>query len=338
MFTRSKNTIGLGRLLSITFLALFIPILSHAQGVISGKVGNPGISNAMVFVCSAASGLPLDAQNNREWSQTNLNGLLCITTAPSGTFIFSNIPSGTYRLIAQSSSKATNSTRPNPFLGLWPAEHVILHGVAENIVVPSAKARNIMIVPLGKGEVTYDQRFPNNEGVIFFSTKPILGDPVLGFLGWTPDFITHIIGVGRMAIATPLTVSGLPESNVQAAIFMNDNSPGFGATYYWRLPNETQRIPIVASWSDGEHVPPPRIQHVMNAFETSQTNAAAFLNLKKPTNTSLVDLMIEFKQMLGPLDREVVLPNEEKATVADIYAGICYSNILRYFPRSNPNR
>lgn len=338
MFTRSKATFCHGRTLTLALLALFISISSHAQGVISGKVGYPGVSNAMVFVCSGISGLPLDAQSNHEWSRTNLNGLLCITTAPSGTFVFSNIPAGTYRLIAQSSFKSTNSTRPNSYLGLWPALRVILHGVAENIVVPSSKARNVMILPLGKGEITFDQRFPNNEGVILFSMKPVLGDPVLGFLGWTPNFLTHIIGVGRMGIRTPLTVSGLPESNVQAAVFMNDDSPGFGAAYYWRLPNETQRIPIVASWSDGEHVPPPRIQHVMNVLAEANTNGTDFLDLTKPTNTSFVDLVVEFKQMLGPLDREVVLPNKEKATVADVYAGICYSNILRIFPRSNPNR
>jgi hypothetical protein len=321
--------------LPVSLLLLFCWLSCAAQtgSVISiaGQVGTPGIEGATVFLCDAKSGLPLDEKTRQQITRTNSDEFLCVRSEAAGHFCFTNIPPGVYRLIAQSfrDSEPAGKRRRDVYIStIPPGDSVELHGVAENVQVPSPAATNILILPLGNGVITFDQNFPNDGGYLLFSTRPVSGDAILGFLGWNDDFLTHLVGVGCMPCRRTLRVSGLPERDIQTVIFANDDAPGFGATFYATLPATPQKIPVVAGWSDAQHEPPPGIRHIMDVLETSNTNAAGILNLKKPRAANLFDSLQELARALGPLDRVVVLPNGDKATVADVFACIGYKQLL----------
>jgi hypothetical protein len=291
---------------------------------IAGQVGAAGIEGATVFLCDAKSGLPLDEKTHQQMTRTNSGEFLRASSDAAGRFCFTNIPPGSYRLVAQSFRGAEPAEKRRRYVStIPPAENVELHGVAENVEVPSASATNVLIQPLGKGVITFDQNFPNDGGYLLLSTRPVSGDAILGFLGWNKDFVSHLVGVGCVPRGQTLRVSGLPERDIQSVIFVNDNSPGFGATFYGTLPETPQRMPIVAGWSDGQHEPPPRIRHIMNVLGTNNITADTFLQLQKPRGS-----LQELAQALGPLDRVVVLPNGDKATVADVFACIGYKRLL----------
>ena len=296
---------------------------------IRGQVGRPGIEGATIFLCDAKSGLPLDQKTHQQVTRTNFGEFLCARSDAGGRFCFTNIPPGSYRLLAQSfrdSEPAEKRQRYVPTIP--PADSVELHGTAENVQVPAPSATNALILPLGKGVITFDQKFPNDGGYLLLSTRPVSGDAILGFLAWNGDFLRHLIGVGCNPRGRALRISGLPERDIQAVIFANDNSPGFGASFYATLPETPERMPIVAGWSDGHHEPPPRIRQIMDVLEANHTTAGELLNLRRPRATNFSDQLQELAHALGPLDRVVLLPNGDKATVADVYACIGYKQLL----------
>ena len=55
-------------------------------------------------------------------------------------------------------------------------------------------------------------------------------DPILGFLSWNEEFVSHLLGVARIAQGRKLTITGLPKHGVHVALFANDSAPGFGAS------------------------------------------------------------------------------------------------------------
>jgi len=296
---------------------------------ITGQVGNPGIQGATIFLCDAKSGLPLDEKTHQQITRTNFGEFLCARGDATGRFCFTNIPPGSYRLVAQSFRDSEPAVKSERYVSaIPPADSVELHGTAENVQVPSSAAADVLILPLGKGEITFAQKFPNDGGYLLLSTRPVTGDAILGFLGWNDDFLSHVIGVGCNPRGRTLRISGLPERDIQAVIFANDNSPGFGATLYASLPETPQKMPIVAGWSDGQHEPPPRIRHIMDVLEANNTTAGELLKLRKPRAESSFASQQELARALGPLDRVVVLPNGDQATVADLYACIGYKQLL----------
>ena len=315
--------------LAVALCGLACAAQSASVGSITGQVGEPGIQGATIFLCDAKSGLPLDQKTHQQFTKTNFGECLCTRSDAAGRFCFTNIPPGSYRLLAQSFRDLEPAPQRQRYVStIPPTDGVELHGTAENVQVPSPSATNALILPLGKGVITFDQRFPNDGGYLLLSTRPVTGDAILGFLGWNEDFLSHLIGVGCNPNGRTLRVSGLPERNIQAVIFANDNSPGFGATFYATLPETPQRMPIVAGWSDGQHEPPPRIRHIMDVLETYNTTAGEFLKIRKPRAANFAESLPELARALGPLDRVVVLPSGDPATVADVYACIGYKHLL----------
>jgi hypothetical protein len=320
-------------ILAVSVLALLCWLSCPAQTgpvvSITGQVGRAGIEGATIFLCDAKTGLPLDEKTHGQITRTNFGEFLCARSDAAGRFCFTNIPPGSYRLLAQSFRDSGPAARRQRYVStIPPADSVELHGAAENVEVPSPSATNVLILPVGKGVITFDQDFPNDGGYLLLSTRPVSGDAILGFLGWNNDFLSHLVGAGCIARGQTLRVSGLPERGIQSVIFVNDNSRGFGARFYATLPETPQRMPIVAGWSDGQHEPPPRIRHIMNVLETNNITADRLLNLRKPPGAGFFDSLQELARALGPLDRVVVLPNGDTATVADVYACIGYKQLL----------
>jgi hypothetical protein len=315
--------------LAVALCGLGCAAQSASAGSITGQVGQPGISGATIFLCDAKSGLPLDQKTHQQFTKTNLGEFLCARSDAAGRFCFTNLLPGSYRLLAQSFRDSEPAPKRQRYVStIPPTDSVELHGTAENVQVPSPSATNALILPLGEGVITFDQEFPNDGGYLLLSTRPVSGDAILGFLGWNEDFLSHLIGVGCNPAGRTLRVSGLPERNIQAVIFANDNSPGFGATFYATLPETPQRMPIVAGWSDGQHEPPRRIRHIMDVLETYNTTAGEFLKISTRRAANFADSLQELARALGPLDRVVVLPNGDPATVADVYACIGYQHLL----------
>jgi hypothetical protein len=66
----------------------------------------------------------------------------------------------------------------------------------------------------------------------------------------------------------------------------------------------------------------------MDVLETYNTTAGEFLKIRKPRAANFADSLPELARALGPLDRVVVLPSGDPATVADVYACIGYKHLL----------
>jgi len=293
---------------------------------IMGQAGKPGIAGAAVFICDAKTGIPLDAETHRSMLENykQFKGFLFVRTDDQGRFCFTNIQPGKYRLVAQ-------SLQGDNFLS--PSEKAEFYGTAENIVVPSWGAQRVAIHPVGSGTLTLDQEFPDGSSV-FVSTRPLAGDPILGFLGWSDDFVSHIVGYGTVPNRRSITLRGLPERHLHVVIFVNDEILPFGAADYPVLPKTPQRIPIVSGSSESQHEPPPKIRHIMDVLAAHKTTATAIISAEPapwPRNADANDYLRILKPWLGPLDRMVVLPNGEKATVADVYAAECYKRLLEKF-------
>ena len=88
--------------LAVALCGLACAAQSASVGSITGQVGEPGIQGATIFLCDAKSGLPLDQKTHQQFTKTNFGECLCTRSDAAGRFCFTNIPPGSYRLLAQS--------------------------------------------------------------------------------------------------------------------------------------------------------------------------------------------------------------------------------------------
>ena len=298
--------------------------LTPPATTIAGQVGKPPVSGAVVMLCDARTGIPLN-QSWRPFTETNNLELRLARTDAAGRFSFTNVPPGTYRLLAQT---PIDDKHWRDDAG---AEVCRLLGTAEKVRVPSRRAGALHLEPAGTGAITIAEHMPNDGTYFLISTRPTTGDPILGFLTWNDDFVGHLLGVARSGRERKLTITGLPNRGVHVALFANDDAPGFGAIQFATLPTTVQRIPIVAGWSDAEHTPPPRIRHVMDILAESHTSAERLLRFD-PRRVRYgpggpAAMVRDTKTALGPLDRKIALANGEQATVAEVLATIGYKSL-----------
>src|SRR5512133_3888925 len=87
---------------------------------ISGQVGKPGVSGATIFLCDAKSGLPLEQTTHQKISATNSSEFLCASSDSAGRFIFTNIPSGSYRLVAQTFQQSEETKKRQRYVSTVP--------------------------------------------------------------------------------------------------------------------------------------------------------------------------------------------------------------------------
>ena len=328
--------------LLVSLLAL-LPLLTNyvLAGEISGFLSDAGqkpVPGATIVLCDTDTGIPVSKAEYKPFTQDspfNIEGIVTTNTDALGGFIFTDVPKGHYRLIAQS----WNGTSLVQNIFKKHSKEIILRGVTGEISVPSQKATNITIRPLGTAVVTIDENFPNNGGFLLISTAAVSTDPILGFVSWRGQFLQNLIGANVMPSGFT-KISGLPEGTIHLSVFANDNAGGLGAGCVKAKAGETvmaNYIPIVCGWSNGQHTPPKEMEkvykEVRQIYIKEKKNLLPFFNrilansgikVKKPEDSNMT-LSIYYPH----LQEVVTLPSGQKARFADVLASVKYLELQR---------
>jgi len=308
-------------------------------GRIAGQVLDAGggpVAGAIVLVCDAATGIPVDPETGAPFTERFLKQgdfpppILFATTSAEGRFALEEIPAGTYRLVAQSWSDAK---APVTDLLATNGRAIDLRGVAGGVRVPSEEAERLEIRPLGSGALHLDVGAPNDETLLLASLGATSADPILGFAGWAGPFQRGMIGGNRMPGGVTI-FRGLPEGEVHLVVFSADNVPGFGATTVTIRPGEVRTIgiPFVAGWSDARHEPPDSLAPLVEELESLgglPDDVTRFLESEVLAPGKEDRNPIAYYGRLVPyLDREFELPSAGTVRLADLAAAEGYRRLL----------
>lgn len=294
-----------------------------AGTVMEVRGGTPDVT---LILCDQNSGLPVTANTFQPFTESrplNFPPQLATTLSGArGSFAFTNVPPGEYRIVAQ---KWTG-----PFKGIFELHGGViqLFGVADHIRVPSPEAETLSLSPPGDSVLVLDLAMPNNGTLMVLSTKPLLADPILGFHAPGTNFLSHAIGLNVMPYGRT-TVVGLPKDTIHAWFFVNDNSPGFAAdTYEMREPYlRAPQISFVAGWSDGRHDPPERLKTLSVLLSQHGVTPYSLLGMDK--ELPMAKQLAQLQKFYGELDRRVALPNGDFATMSDLIALISYEQLKK---------
>lgn len=296
---------------------------AEVGGRIAGTVMEirTGTHDVVVILCDQQTGLPLSQQKLRPFTEGARSGgmpkLATAITDQRGRFAFEGLPPGEYRLVAQK--------WVGPFKGMFEIHGTViqLFGSAGQIRVPSTEAERVVLTPLGDGVLHLDQDVPNSETLLVLSTGAPAGDPILGFYGLGKAFLRNMIGTNRMPYGRT-TVIGVPREEVHAFFFAADSAPGFAVQKFRvRGFERPQRVPFVASWSDGRHEPPAKIRRTMEVMKKHGLRAAELLGVD--SNLSPQQRHEAHLRLADQLDRKVELPDGHAATVGDLMAAESYA-------------
>ncbi len=310
------------------------------SGVVVDSTGGP-VGQVSVVLCDQKTGIPVSRQTYRPFTEQGPNGAAVTTTLTDigGAFAFVDVPEGTYRLIAQRWGEKEAVGQVFEVNG----QEVFLHGVADNLVVPSEAAKTVLLKPLGTAAVHLDEEFPNDEGLLLISTKPLAADPVLGFVSWQGAFLQHLIGGNRMPKGVT-TIHGLPAGRVTLSIFAADNNGGIGVAQVDLKAGQTIKadyIPIVCGWSNGRHDPPPELAETF-----AQVRAIAARG-QQAIRALLDGLMAELDVVVEPaenaknpmatyapyLQDTVTLPSGRGVPFKDVLASLAYLQLQKNVER-----
>lgn len=297
---------------------------------IAGTITRPddGCTQALVVLCDRASGEPLCPKTLQPFTLVMTSDSVAldwVQTVPdaSGYFQFTNLPAGDYIVVAQ----AWNSPAQPANILKFHCETVHLLGRAE-VTLPSAAARQVRLTPPGTNSIRFDQKFGNSDGLLMLGTRPQRGDPVLAWLGWGTNFISHLIGCNLMPDGRT-AVHGLPEE-AYASIFMNDNSPGFGSMRLHFGETNAVNMPIVAGWSDGYKTPPANLVWLVELLQTNRFNIDAVLGItnKPPAGQNFLDKERDKVRLILPIwEKEIILPTGQKTRVVDLLTALGYARL-----------
>ena len=298
---------------------------------IVGKVldaqGKP-IVGALVFVCDQDTGVLINKHTSRPFTENkrvlhdkNALDIVYTLTDSQGHFLVEDLRKGEYRIFSQSWKDSEE------FKGILEANGKVikLHGVAEDVQVPSSRAENLELRPLGSGILHI---MPNNSHLIIISTAPPRADPVLMFWSLDEKFLRNIVGGNyRMPLGETI-VHGVPDGKAYVAVYNYDQDPGFGIVVAdVRASTVTQiDIPVIASWTNAIHQPPERLKPLFDEVLENQLALSELLGgyvIDIYYLTNLGDVLEE----IGPLSRQISLPSGKKTTIADLLAVFRYAKI-----------
>ena len=145
------------------------------NGTISGKVvdsqGEP-VEGVVIVLCDQLSGIPVLKNTYRPFTENfskNLENFdfAYLKTDANGSFHFSGVHEGEYRLIAQLWENCEK------FKGIFEvnSKQIKLYGVAGNVRIQNGAKKNVELKPLGTGTLQIDEEMPNDETLIVVSTE-----------------------------------------------------------------------------------------------------------------------------------------------------------------------
>jgi len=309
------------------------------QGMLGTAAGQQKyVGRAVVFLCDAKTGHPIDPSTCQPLHLDNegLEPWHAVTDIDSH-FLFDKVPTGEYRLIAQSWSgtegipdrKATS-------------EVVLLHGVAEGVHVRAAETTQVYLQPLGNGILTV-QNDPEEAGAfLFVSTAPMLGDPVLGFHGWGGDFVRHVIGVTHMSVPRA-TFIGLPDNReVHIGLFCYDNVPGFGGGQAQVGKDTVASVRIYAGWSNGHDEPPARLRTLVEYLENKTPSLPELMQLGDHddflTDRGHPDEQKIWQAAKKDLNKRISVPTVGDFRVIDVLAADTYKSLRAHHHQQREQR
>lgn len=310
---------------------------------ISGTIARPddGCTQAVVVLCDGTSGEPLSRQTLQPFttimqatnSERALEWVLAGPDA-AGRFQFTNLPAGHYIVVAQAWNAPTAVTNVFSGNGKVIGDTVHLLGRAE-VAVPSPEAATVVLKAPGNRTMRFDQQFPNDGGFLMLSTQPQRGDAILSWYGWGTNFVSHIIGFNEMPRGRTV-IHGLPDGDIYASIFANDDSPGFGSIRIRPDEAEPVKMPIVAGWSDGYKIPPTNLVWLVDLLETNKFSKPALWGFVTNFVPDIQEQRRVFKgnnlwdmlRLLQPhWEKEITLPNGQKTRVVDLLTAYGYAQL-----------
>lgn len=323
-------------LLAILLGGLHSPAQTNALFQIEGTLIRPddGCTQAVVVLCDRQSGEPLCRQIARPFTSfigtTNENFMMDWLQAmpdSAGRFQFTNLPAGDYIVVAEAWNGPSQPIDIQKFS--WETIHLLGR---EEVTVPSGSARHLKLTAPGTRSVQFEHQ--QDGSCLLLGTRPQRGDPVLAWLGWGTNFISHLIGFNVMPRGLT-TVHGLP-AEAYASIFVNDNSPGFGSTRLSLGDTNPVKMNIVAGWSDGYKTPPTNLVWLVELLETNRFDIDALLGIPPtPKSDQFVSSAQRFEEMernrprlFSPiLEKEIVLPAGQKTRVVDLLTALGYARL-----------
>ncbi|HYE01685.1 MAG TPA: carboxypeptidase-like regulatory domain-containing protein [Phycisphaerales bacterium] len=326
-----------------------------APGCVRGLVLDSAcapVPGAVVALTDGGSGLPLVRPGYRTLDRAGPDEdphrrLAFETTGTDGSFTFTGLPAGGYRLVAQTWIRDETADAPRaPVAGLLEVNGtvIVLRGTATVNVTPGATA-SATLRPLGDGVIMIEDLAGNDETLLVVSALPPSADPILGFAGWAGPFMRNMLGANRMPGGST-TVRGLPASTVYLGVFAADNVPGWGMAAVPLERGQTARvkIPFVVAWSDGVHSPPPHLAPLCARLEAMCGDKPVWsliesLNIRPdPGRGPMAAMLALIPHLHTPLE----LPDGSREPAGDVLACVGYIQLRRQVSgrggRVNPYR
>jgi len=326
--------------LHILSTLLLAPSVAVTAGEIGGQVVDSlqsPVSGATVLLCDQATGIPIDSDTLKPFQRgTNLPPhLATAVTDERGRFRFHSVSNGLYRLVSQSWT-GTPSVRD---IFEVHGKEIHLRGAVNSVRVPSPQALDLLIQPPGTASASLNEHFGNDDSLLVISPMPLSTDPILGFTSWQGPFLQHAIGINRMPGGVTY-IHGLPEGRIHLSIFSNDNNGGIGEGMIEARAGETvvsEYIPIVCSWSNGRHDPPPPLQAtfremkgIMGNLKPKQTILPFLKKLLAKENIKVrQNRKAPFTPYLQYLTVAVTLPSGARVPFRDVLASLQYLGLQR---------
>jgi hypothetical protein len=339
-FIRRKT--GIFLVLAVMVCGIHSPAQAGAAFQIEGDIARPtdGCNQALVVLCDRASGEPLCRQKLQPFTSVmaTTNGdeaLAWLQVIPdaAGHFQFTNLPAGNYIVVAQAwnsplpRTNLINNSREFQIAARDPrAETLHLLG-REEVILPSDRARQLKLTPPGTNSIRF--AYQHDGEVLLLGTQPQRGDPVLQWLGWGTNFVSHLIGFGEIPRGDGLQVHGLPEETY-ASIFANDDSPGFGSMRLHFGGTNAVKIPVVAGWSDGYKIPPTNLVWLVELLQTNKFKIDELLGIttRPPPRQTFIEREQAMARLVLPIwEKEIILPTGQKTRVADLLTALGYARL-----------
>ena len=318
-------------------------------GAITGKIldaqGQPA-ARVIVVLCTDAGGIPVHNRTSRPITEAYATEkgesdkeIAYAVTDDEGRFSFGRVAQGEYRLVGQSWPDIES------IKGLFEvnAKVIELHGIAEHIVVSPGSSQDVVIRPLGTGALEFDADMPNDETLMVISTKPTRADPILGFAGWSGQFMRNMIGGNRMP-GGETTVYGLPEGKIYFAMFAADSVPGWTDGQVEIEPNAItvlDKIQFVNSWSNSRHHPPEELKPLVEELKLPASLPGDHPIMKlyaKLGRESEGGIRRSTQAIIKYMDEQLELPSGRKVTFGQVMAAQSYIQLEQFVEKRTQKR